>query len=147
MIRLANINDLIGVLGLYEELRPHDPVLELEVMKKKWAELIDDEHSHIIVAEAGGKIAATCALGLNRSIANGGKPFAIIEHVVTGSGFRRRGFSRQVLEYAVALAWQLGCCKVMLLSGEKLTAAHRVYESVGFKSGIEKGFVIKPDVT
>lgn len=48
MIRLANINDLIGVLGLYEELRPHDPVLKPEVMKKKWAELIDDEHSHII---------------------------------------------------------------------------------------------------
>ncbi|WP_312037199.1 GNAT family N-acetyltransferase [Pseudoalteromonas sp. MMG012] len=92
-------------------------------------------------------MAATCALGLNRSIANGGKPFAIIEHVVTGSEFRRQGLSRQVLEYAVALAWQPGCCKVMLLSGEELTAAHRVYESVGFKSGIEKGFVIKPDGT
>jgi len=32
----------------------------------------------------------------------------------------------------------------MLLSGEKLQAAHSLYESVGFKSGIEKGFVIKP---
>ncbi len=31
----------------------------------------------------------------------------------------------------------------MLLSGEGREAAHRLYASLGFKAGIEKGFVLK----
>lgn len=77
-------------------------------------------------------------------MANGGKPFAMIEHVITKEEHRRKGLSRSVLEYAIALAWQKGCCKIMLLSGEQLKGAHALYESVGFKSDVEKGFVLKP---
>jgi len=80
------------------------------------------------------------------SIANGARPFAIIEHVITADKFCRQGLNRQVLEFAISLAWQQNCCKVMLLSGENLTSAHALYESAGFKSGIEKGFVIKPPI-
>jgi hypothetical protein len=32
----------------------------------------------------------------------------------------------------------------MLLSGEALHSAHELYKTIGFKDGIEKGFVIKP---
>ncbi|WP_349654458.1 GNAT family N-acetyltransferase [Pseudoalteromonas aurantia] len=83
-------------------------------------------------------------MGLNRSIANEAGPFGIIKHVDTSQNFHKQGLSRKVLEYALKLAWQHDCAKVMVLSGEALTSAHRVYESVGFKGGIEKGFVIKP---
>ncbi|WP_254924654.1 GNAT family N-acetyltransferase [Aeromonas sp. A35_P] len=67
----------------------------------------------------------------------------IIEHVVTASAFRRRGISRQLLTHALELAWQQDCYKVMLLSGEGRDDAHRLYEKLGFKAGIEKGFVLK----
>lgn len=144
MIRVANGNDLAGVLRLYQELRPHDPALADDLAQERWAQIIADANTQIVVAEIDGILAAACALSINRSIANGARPFGIIEHVITASAYRRRGLSRQVLEFALALAWQRDCHKVMLLSGEQLTAAHSVYESVGFKSGIEKGFVIKP---
>jgi GNAT superfamily N-acetyltransferase len=147
MIRVATIDDLDGVLSLYKELRPDDPDLDLIFAKEKWFEIINDAQTEIVVAEVEGELAATCALGINKSIANGARPFAIIEHVITANKFRRRGLSRQALEYAISLAWQRNCYKVMLLSGEKLNAAHALYESVGFKSGIEKGFVIKPSVS
>ena len=62
---------------------------------------------------------------------------------LTASAFRRRGISRQLLTHALALAWQQDCYKVMLLSGEGREAAHRLYASLGFKAGIEKGFVLK----
>jgi len=144
MIRIATINDLKGVLALYKELRPLDPDLEVNFANDKWAEIINDTKTYIVVAEIDGELAATCALSINNSIANGARPFAIIEHVITADKFRRQGLSRQVLEFSLSLAWEKECCKVMLLSGEKLQAAHSLYESVGFKSGIEKGFVIKP---
>lgn len=146
MIRVATINDLEGVLNLYKELRPSDPDLDVSFAQDKWAEIINDPQTQIVVAEINGELASTCALGINKSIANGARPFAIIEHVITSSKFRRQGLSGSVLEFAISLAWKNNCCKVMLLSGAQLKGAHSVYESVGFKSGIETGFVIKPSV-
>jgi hypothetical protein len=32
----------------------------------------------------------------------------------------------------------------MLLSGAERAAAHRLYESVGFRADVERGFVAKP---
>jgi len=144
MIRVATINDLEGVLDLYKELRPLDPNLEIGFAKEKWSEIVNDTQTYIAVAEIDGELASTCALGINKSIANEARPFGIIEHVITLNKFRRQGLSGQVLEYAISLAWENNCCKVMLLSGAQLKGAHSVYESVGFKGGIEKGFVIKP---
>ncbi|MDP2560354.1 GNAT family N-acetyltransferase [Psychrobium sp. 1_MG-2023] len=143
MIRVAVVDDLLGVLSLYKELRPNDEVLEGDFAREKWAEIINDEQTFIIVAEIDGLLASSCALTLNKSIANGARPYALIEHVITSNQFRRQGLSAKVLSFAIDLAWQKGCCKVMLLSGAQLSGAHAVYESVGFNADIEKGFVIK----
>ena len=147
MIRLAQQDDLPDVLKLYKELRPHDPDLDLTLAQNHWSQIINDDRTHIIVADINGKLTSTCALSISLSIALGARPFALIEHVVTSKEFKRQGLSQQVLNFAIDLAWQQDCYKVMLLSGAKLSDAHKVYESVGFKGGIEKGFVIKaPDL-
>ena len=72
-----------------------------------------------------------------------GAPFGLIEHVVTAFRFRRQGFGRQVLSFALDLAWSKGCYKVVLVSGSARAEAHRLYESVGFKGDVERGFVAK----
>ncbi|CAM3813721.1 MULTISPECIES: GNAT family N-acetyltransferase [Pseudoalteromonas] len=146
MIREAKKDDLTAVLKLYKELRPSDPELEGNLAHQIWASMLDDPQTFLIVADIAGELVSTCALTINKSIANGARAFAMIEHVITTAQFRRQGLSRQVLEYAINTAWEHNCCKVMLLSGEKLTAAHALYESVGLQAGIEKGFVIKPSV-
>ncbi|MGY3896798.1 GNAT family N-acetyltransferase [Aeromonas enterica] len=141
VIRVGTGQDLAGLLSLYRELRPHDPPLvEAEAAL---AALLAQSHVRLIVAEVEGQLAATCQLGVIPTLTNGGRPFGIIEHVITAARFRRQGLSQQVLEQALALAWQQDCYKVMLLSGEGREAAHRLYEKLGFKAGIEKGFVIK----
>jgi GNAT superfamily N-acetyltransferase len=141
VIRVGIGQDLAGLLSLYRELRPHDPPLvEAETAL---AALLAYPHVRLIVAEVEGQLAATCQLGVIPTLTNGGRPFGIIEHVITAARFRRQGLSQQVFEQALALAWQQDCYKVMLLSGEGREAAHRLYEKLGFKAGIEKGFVIK----
>ncbi|MDF2390832.1 GNAT family N-acetyltransferase [Aeromonas sp. 2MA4] len=107
------------------------------------AALLAQSHVRLIVAEVDGQLAATCQLGVIPTLTNGGRPFGIIEHVITAARFRRQGLSQKVLEQALAIAWQQDCYKVMLLSGEGRESAHRLYEKLGFKAGIEKGFVIK----
>ncbi|TMO83518.1 GNAT family N-acetyltransferase [Pseudoalteromonas spongiae] len=143
MIRLANKDDLVDVLTLYNELRPSDPTLPESLAIERWQQIINDDRTHIVVADINGTLAATCALSINLSIAVSARPFGLIEHVVTRRDFRRQGLSQQVLSYAIDLAWQLSCYKVMLLSGAKLNGAHKVYSAVGFDGDRERGFVIK----
>ncbi|NTS76113.1 GNAT family N-acetyltransferase [Catenovulum sp. SM1970] len=144
-IRTAKKDDLAQILQLYDELRPNDPLLTPEQAQTTWQNMLHDDRTDIIVADMDGKLASTCSLTLNLTLTNGAKPFAMIEHVVTSADFRRQGLSQKVIDSAIKLAWQKGCYKVMLLSGEQLKGAHQLYRSVGLKDGIERGFVIKPD--
>lgn len=143
VIRECEAKDLAGLLALYGELRPQDPVLGEQAAREGLAALLDQPHTRIMVALVDDQLASSCQLGIIPTLTNGGRPFGIIEHVITGAAFRRQGLSHRLLERTLALAWELGCYKVMLLSGEGRDAAHRLYEGLGFKAGIEKGFVIK----
>lgn len=143
LIRFAEKDDLDGILTLYRELRSHDPVVSPDDVSSIWAEMQSDPHSKLVVAEIDGQLASTCQLAIVPTVTNAGKPFGIIEHVITSEGYRRRGLSQRVLEKALELAWELNCYKVILLSGETRFSAHKLYEKVGFQPGIEKGFVIK----
>jgi GNAT superfamily N-acetyltransferase len=143
VIRECKEEDLAGLLTLYAELRPNDPVLAPSVAREALRRLLAEPGVRLLVAEVEGQLAATCQLGVIPTLTNGGKPFAIIEHVITAAAFRRQGLSQQVIARALAIAWEMECYKVMLLSGEGREEAHRLYEKLGFKAGIEKGFVIK----
>ena len=143
VIRACTPQDVAGLLALYRELRPRDPPLAPEPARAALTAVLAQPHLRILVAEVDGQLAATCQLGVIATLTNGGRPFGIIEHVVTAARFRRQGLSQRVLERALALAWELDCYKVMLLSGEGREGAHRLYEKLGFKAGIERGFVIR----
>jgi GNAT superfamily N-acetyltransferase len=143
-VRRAQLHDLAGVLRLYGELRPHDPTLAPEVAHEAFRVLTARNDVHVVVCERGQTLVATCMLAIIPNLACGAKPFGIIEHVVTLSAHRGRGYGRRVLAHALDLAWSAQCCKVVLLSGAQRTDAHRLYASVGFVGDVERGFVAKP---
>lgn len=143
-IRQCVQDDLIGLLNLYRELRPNDPILSPDQLQNAWSNLSNNPHVKIIVAEVSNEIASTCQLSICPTLTNNARPFGIIEHVITANEYRRRGLSQKVIEKALEFAWEVNCYKVMLLSGEGRVEAHKLYEKIGFQSGIEKGFVIKP---
>lgn len=144
VVRFAAARDLQGVLALYKELRPHDPELVSEQAEARWRELLAQSHIRVVVAESEGKLASTCMIALMTNLASGGRPFGVIEHVVTLPQFRGRGLARATLQHALDYAWSQSCCKVILLSGMQRGEAHALYESMGFSGDIERGFVIKP---
>ncbi|WP_137940275.1 GNAT family N-acetyltransferase [Chitinivorax sp. B] len=145
--RKAETKDLDGILVLYRELRPHDPELAPTVAEDIFANLLSQGYVHVLVCEAEGILVATCTLVTIPNLASGARPYGVIEHVVTLSAHRGKGYARIVLDQALSLAWSLGCYKVMLLSGAQRIEAHKLYESVGFNGDIERGFVAKPTGT
>ena len=144
LARFAEHRDLDGVLHLYRELRPHDPRLTAHKADALWRELLSQPHIRVVVAEAEGYLASTCMIALIANLASDGRPFAVIEHVITLPQYRGRGLARATMQHALDFAWSRNCCKVMLLSGMQRPDAHRLYETLGFRGDIERGFVIKP---
>ncbi|MDX2219348.1 MAG: GNAT family N-acetyltransferase [Burkholderiales bacterium] len=143
IIRFAQADDLTEMLKLYRELRPLDPTLPPKVAAARWADVLADANIRVVVAEVAGQLAATCMIVVVPNLASGGRPFAVIEHVVTAAAQRGRGLGRAVLQHALDFAWSRDACKVMLLSGVQRAEAHRLYESLGFRGDVERGFVAK----
>jgi GNAT superfamily N-acetyltransferase len=144
IVRRAEASDLTGIRALYRELRPNDPELAPEAARDAFANLLAQNDLDVVVCEADQVLVATCMLATIPNLASGARPFGVIEHVVTLSIQRRRGYARLVLEHTLARAWSRGCYKVVLLSGVERAEAHQLYASVGFAGNIERGFVAKP---
>ncbi len=83
VIRACREQDLAGLLGLYAELRPRDPVLTPSVARAALRQLLAEPGVRILVAEVEGQLAATCQhLGFGvtgRSPLDGqGKPYPLL---------------------------------------------------------------------
>lgn len=145
IIRLASRDDFTGLLSLYRELRPKDPELPTDVASSRMDELLANPYTHLIVVEANQQLVASCMLGLIPTLTNGARPVALIEHVITTNACRGKGIGNKMLRFAIELAWSKDCYKVMLLSGVQRIEAHRVYEKLGFRGDVEKGYTLKPE--
>lgn len=81
--RLAQPDDLNGLLALYRELRPQDAPLRTDDARRTLQRLLDDPAIRLVVAADEEQPIATCMLALIPGLAHQAQPFGIIEHVVT----------------------------------------------------------------
>jgi len=56
-----------------------------------------------------------------------------IEELVVNEAYRGQGVGRQMIDQALALGEERGCCTVEVTSAFHRAEAHRFYESCGFK--------------
>jgi ribosomal protein S18 acetylase RimI-like enzyme len=77
-----------------------------------------------------------------RNLTGGGRPYGLIENVVTHAAYRGRGFGKQILYAAVAAAWRADCYKVMLMTGSKEPSTLAFYTAVGFEQS-KAGFQVR----
>ncbi|MFB9325159.1 GNAT family N-acetyltransferase [Paenibacillus aurantiacus] len=139
-------DELAELLALYRHMHEHDPdILGEPWLDELWRGMLDDPSMDIIVVEQAGKLVSTCVLSVIRNLTRGGRPYALIENVVTHRDYRQRGFARLALNRAVENARTRGCYKVMLQTGSKREEVHRFYERCGFTKGVKTGFIRKFD--
>ena len=142
IIRPASRSDLPQLLALYPHLDPADRVPSLEVAERRLEELRKYHGSAIFVGVAEHAVVASCTLIVVPNLTRGGRPYALIENVVTHAAFRGRGFGKQLLQAAVAAAWQADCYKVMLMTGSKKPSTLAFYAAAGFEQN-KTGFQIR----
>ncbi|MEI4473207.1 GNAT family N-acetyltransferase [Frigidibacter sp. MR17.24] len=140
-VRPCTAADLPGLLALYRHLAPGNPPpapAEAEAILGRIAAV---PGSAVLVAAQAGRVLASCTLMVIPNLTRGGRPFGLIENVVTDPAYRGRGHGTRLLDAASAAAWAAGCYKVMLLTGSSRPTTLDFYRRAGFaqtKTGFQK---------
>ncbi len=142
-IRPAKPDDLPGILALYRQLNPDDPVLDLAAAEPAWAALLCSGLTTPFVADMAGLLVSSCTLAIVPNLSRGARPYGVIENVVTHADHRRTGLGRAVLHAALDKAWNANCYKVLLATGSRREATLRFYEGAGFQRGGKTYFEIR----
>lgn len=130
--RPAGRNDLPALLDLYHQLNPADPAADPARATTIYDDMLSRPGFTIFVAEAVGRVVATCTLAVIPNLTRGGRSYALIENVVTDAAHRGRGFGRAVLQAAITAAWAQDCYKAMLMTGSRKESTLRFYDNSGF---------------
>lgn len=72
----------------------------------------------------------------------GGRPYALIENVVTHAAHRGTGQGRRVMTAVIDAAWNADCYKIMLMTGRS-AEARGFYEKLGFGADEKWGMTIR----
>ncbi len=132
------------MLDLYKYLNPDDPDLKgTDYITELWRNIFNDPERYYFVIKEDGRLVSTCTLAIIKNLTRSGRPFGLIENVVTHSEYRKRGYGTAILQKAVEIAKDNNCYKVMLLTGRKEESTLRFYERAGFERGIKTGFIKK----
>lgn len=142
-VRTAQTGDFTGVLALLPILNPEDPPTDRTKALEAWDSILGNPSLTYLVAEAPGGIIGACLLAILPNLTRGVRPFGVIENVVVDSRFRRMGVATRLLEHAKTLSVVAGCYKLMLMSNNKRTEAHRLYERIGFEKVSKAGFDLR----
>ncbi len=148
IIRTIKENELDRLMELYNQYTSQENVPSLSVNKIKeiWKQIESTPLFQYFVLESDNVIVAASILSITPSFIRGGDAYGLIEHVITGAEYRRKGFGQAIVNYILNYAWEKGCTEVMLLSGSANEKAHKMYEKIGFDKNRKKGFIIyKPD--
>jgi len=131
-IREAGPDDLDRVLSLYAHLNPGDALPEQAAADQIWRSIQSSRAVLVLLAEIDKSAVATCMLTIIPNLTRGGRPYAVIENVVTHSDFRNQGLGKAILAAAVARAQEANCYKVTLTTGSKRESTLSFYEAAGF---------------
>jgi len=144
MIRKIKKEELNDLLGLYAHMHDKDdPLPGKGKISEVWREVVNDPKINYFVLERDNRIVSCCHLVIVPNLSRGARPYGLIENVVTHKGYRKRGFGKSILEYALKYAWSKNCYKVMLMTGRNTEETFRFYESAGFDRHGKQAFIVR----
>ena len=143
LVRTARNEDYEELLGLLKQLHPEDPIAAQT--GEAFEEILASDHFEIIVAEYAGQLIGSCYLNIVPNLTRGGRPYSVIENVITDSKHRNKGVGKAVMDRALEISKSRSCYKVMLMSGRKDDAVDSFYQSCGFDGNQKQAYINRLD--
>jgi GNAT superfamily N-acetyltransferase len=144
VFREARSGDVEGVIRLYRQLQPEDPVLQDGTDAAAFEQILRSPGLHLFVLELDGAVVATTYLNVIPNVTRSASPYAVIENVVVETSLRGGGLGKQIMKATLRAAWEAGCYKAMLMTGSRNPAAHALYKACGFSSDDKTAYVARP---
>lgn len=139
--RRAAIHDLDGLLALYRTLNPDDPELTREIAEARLNALLAMPGG-VFVGDLDGLLVSTATLFILPNLTRGGRPYGLIENVVSLPPHRGQGFGKAVVAAAIEAGRQADCYKVMLMTGRADPAVYTFYQACGMTAS-KQGFQVR----
>ncbi|MEX0339968.1 MAG: GNAT family N-acetyltransferase [Arenibacterium sp.] len=136
IVRALAEPDFDAALALYRTFGGERPPLSGAQGYAQFMRILEHPGTTILGAEVEGEVRAMATLHILPNMTVDGRPYALIENVVTLKMFERQGLGRVVMNEAIARAWAENAYKIMLLTGRS-AGAKGFYEKLGF-SGDDK---------
>lgn len=140
-IRWIRPEELPQLLALYRHLHPEGWLEDGPQAWQIWEAIENMPGYSIIVAEEGGELLSSCTLLLVPNLTHGGRPYGLIENVVTHPDHRNQGLASACLAFAKRLAQEQNCYKLMLMTGSKRESTLGFYRQAGYRSDQKTAFV------
>ncbi|MEW9920729.1 GNAT family N-acetyltransferase [Marimonas sp. MJW-29] len=137
-VRALTAADAEQALVLYNELTVGPPADDPAV----FSSVIGHQGTEVFGAFEGDRLAAMVTLHLLPNAVWSGRPYGLIENVVTRASHQRRGFGRMAMQAALDAAQKANAHKLMLLTGVGRDAVG-FYEAMGFSARDKTGMVIR----
>lgn len=96
----------------------------------------------VLGAFAGDALVSMATLHILPNMTQGGRPYALVENVVTHCDHRGAGHGRVAMMAVIDAAWGADCYKIMLLTG-RTAEARGFYEKLGFGADEKWGMTIR----
>jgi GNAT superfamily N-acetyltransferase len=133
-VRPATEDDLPAVLALYAQLAIGDEdSLPLNEARHVFARFSSYPDYTLYVATLESRVVGTFALLIMDNLAHMGAPSGLVEDVAVEPSLQGQGIGKQMMRFAMARCRERGCYKLALSANHKRLAAHRFYESLGFR--------------
>jgi GNAT superfamily N-acetyltransferase len=144
MFRAARASDFEGVMRLYRQLHPDDPVVRDGSDAAAFAEILKAPALTLFVLEVNGSVVATTYLNVIPNITRSASPYAFIENVVVDESLRGTGLGKEIMSATLDVAWEVGCYKAMLMTGSPKPTTHAFYRACGFSADVKTAYVARP---
>lgn len=134
VIRKAGESDIAPLLQLMAQLdTAGEPGLSIAEGTRLLQKIVTYPNYALYLAEdQDGRIVGSFAFLIMDNLAHRGAPSAVVEDVCVDERARGQGIGRAMMSYAMDLAKQSGCYKLVLSSNGDRTGAHDFYRSLGF---------------
>ena len=135
-------DDFDDAVTLYRELSGTRPVADGEFGRDIFQQILTRDGTAIHGAETDGRIVSMATLHLMPNMTYGGRPYALVENVVTLKAYQGQGMGRGVMNALIQAAWAADAYKIMLLTGRR-AEARGFYEKLGFDGNEKHGMILR----
>ena len=140
--RALGVADFADAYVLYTDLVGADRMAHHDLARAQFRTLLDHPGTSLIGAERGGEVLAMATLHLLPNLTYGGRPYALVENVVTRRAYHGQGLGRAVMQAVIVQAWGQDAYKIMLLTGRG-AGALGFYAKLGFDADEKQGMTLR----